>query len=497
MQQLSGLDASFLTMETSTTFGHVGGVSIFEPDRSGRTIEFEHVRQLIAERLPLLPPYTKRLVEVPLGLDRPYWIEDPDFDLDFHVREIGLPPPGTREQLADQVARIHSRPLDRSRPLWEMYFIDGLEGGAVALYTKTHHAAIDGVSGTELMTVMLDTSPEGSDLEIPTEARKVEMPPTPMQLLSRSVSSAMVSPRRAMRMQRNLARAGMVLARQQGAPWAGTAREAISRVPVVNSLPIVRDMVAVEPGRRDQMLSRPGLPAPRTSFNRQITPHRRWAFASVPFDDVKVIKTRFGTTVNDVVMAVSAGALRRWLMDRQELPTTPLLAMTPVSVRTEGEKGTYGNRVSGMVAVLPTTEADPRRRLELAHEAMKIAKEQHAALPADVLTDITQFSPPGLTALGARLASRTRIADLANPPFNVTISNVPGPQHPLYCAGAKQTALHPVSIVTDGLGLNISLVSYDGRIHFGIVACRELVPDLWDLMDYHADALAELRKVAD
>jgi WS/DGAT/MGAT family acyltransferase len=268
-------------------------------------------------------------------------------------------------------------------------------------------------------------------------------------------------------------------------------------MPFVSDLPFIRDAVAVEPTHRERMLSRPGLPAPRTSFNRQITPHRRFAFASMPFDDVKVVKARFDTTVNDVVMAVSAGALRRWLLDRQELPTTPLLAMTPVSVRTDAEKGSYGNRVSGMIAALPTTEPDPVRRLELAHEAMRIAKEQHAALPADVLTDITQFSPPGLTALGARRASRVGVADLANPPFNVTISNVPGPQHPLYCAGFRQAALHPVSIVTDGLGLNISLVSYGGRIHFGLIACRELIPDLWALMDHHADALAELRKAAE
>ena len=220
MQQLSGLDASFLSMETATTFGHVGGVTIFEPDASGHNIEFEQVRHLIAERLPLLPPYTKRLVEVPFGLDRPWWIEDPDFDLEFHVREIALPAPGNREQLAEQVARIHSRPLDRARPLWEMYFIEGLEGGAVALYTKTHHAAIDGVSGTELMTVMLDTSPKGSDIEVPSTPRQGETPPTPFELLGRSLSSAVVSPRRAMRMQRNLARAGMALAASRAARGA-------------------------------------------------------------------------------------------------------------------------------------------------------------------------------------------------------------------------------------------------------------------------------------
>jgi WS/DGAT/MGAT family acyltransferase len=258
----------------------------------------------------------------------------------------------------------------------------------------------------------------------------------------------------------------------------------------------VRDRVGSQPDA-DGMLSRPGLPAPRTSFNRPITAHRRWAYASLPFDDVKAIKSHFGITINDVVMAICAGALRQWLQERQELPTTPLLAMTPVSVRNETNANTLGNQVSGMIAVLPTHEPDPRRRLELAHEAMRAAKEQHAALPANVLADFSQFTPPGLVALAARLSSRLRIADFANPPFNVTISNVPGPQHPLYFGGVRQLALHPVSIVTDGLGLNITVVSYDGGLHFGIVACRELVPDLWGLMDHHADALAELRKLVD
>jgi WS/DGAT/MGAT family acyltransferase len=497
VQQLSGLDASFLTMETATTFGHVGGVSIFGAEGDGPPLRFEDVQRLIAERLHLLPPYRRRLVEVPLGLDRPYWIEDPDFDLDFHVREIGLPPPGNREQLADQVARIHGRPLDRTRPLWELYVIEGLAGGEVAMYTKTHHAAIDGVSGTELMSVMLDTTPEGTPIEPEATPPQGERVPTPFELLARSVGGAMVSPRRAMRIQRRMGRVGLMMARQQAGPWSRTGLETLGRVPVVGSLPIVRDFVGRRHDPDDGMLSRPGLPAPRTSFNRPVTAHRRWAFASLSFDDVKAIKTRFGYTVNDVVMAICAGALRRWLIERNELPTTPLLAMTPVSVRTDKSANTFGNQVSGMIAMLPTHEPDPRRRLELAHEAMRAAKEQHAALPANVLADFSQFTPPGLSALAARLSSRMRIADFANPPFNVTISNVPGPQHALYSGGARQRALYPVSIVTDGLGLNISLVSYDGGLHFGIVACRELVPGLWDLMDHHADSLAELRKLVD
>lgn len=496
MQQLSGLDASFLSMETGTTFGHVGGVSVIDPRPDGTSVRFADVRALIESRLHLLPPYTRRLVEVPLGLDRPWWIEDPAFDLDFHVREIGLPPPGNRQQLGEQIARIHARPLDRSRPLWEMYFVEGLEGGSVALYTKTHHAAIDGVSGTELMSVMLDSSPEGREVD-PAGPRHTEPVPTSYTLLGHAWSSAASSPRRMLRMQRNLMRASWVMARGQRGSWGRTVREAVERVPFLSDLPGLRNVLnQPAPDGADEMLSRPSLTAPRTSFNRPITPHRTWAYASLPLHDVKAVKTHFGVTVNDVVMAMCAGALRRWLLDHQELPTSPLLAMTPVSVRTEAHADTYGNQVSGMIAALPTNEPDPVRRLELAHEAMRIAKDQHAALPAELLTDITLFSPPGLTALGARVASRVRIADLANPPFNVTISNVPGPQQPLYCAGARQTALYPVSIVTDGLGLNISVVSYDGGMHFGLIACRELVPDLWNLMDHHTEALSELRRLA-
>jgi WS/DGAT/MGAT family acyltransferase len=496
MLQLSGLDAGFLSMETPTTFGHVGGVSIFDPsDRPGGELTLEDVQRLIAERIHLLPPYRRRLVAVPFGIDRPYWIEDPDFDLDFHVRAIGLPSPGNREQLAEQVARIHARPLDRTRPLWELYLISGLEDGTVAMYTKTHHAAIDGVSGTELMSVMLDTTPGGQPIEPPSGPRRVEPVPSSLELLGRSLATAITSPRRALRMQRRMLRAGAVMTRQQGGPLALTAQEALGRVPVLADLPFVRDALGTP--RDAPVLGRPSLTGPRVSFNRPITPHRRWAYTTVPFADVRAIKQRYGVTVNDVMMAVSAGALRRFLADRHELPTTPLLAMTPVSVRTEETAGTYGNQVAGMIAVLPTHEADPLRRLELAHEAMKIAKEQYKALPAGMMADITQFTPPALAALASRLYSRMRIADLANPPFNVVISNVPGPQHPLYAAGARQIGLYPASIVMDGLGLNISLVSYDGGIHFGLLACRELVPDLWDLMDLHVDALAELRKLAD
>ena len=292
----------------------------------------------------------------------------------------------------------------------------------------------------------------------------------------------------------------MTMARQQGGSWVNTSQEALSRVPPLNTLPFVRDLVAPRRRAEEEVLSRPNLSAPRTSFNRPITAHRRVAFGSVPFGDIKVVKSRFGMTVNDVVMAVCAGGLRQWLTDHHELPTSPLLAMTPVSIRADDRGGAgdqvAGNQVSGMIAALPTNEADPRRRLQLAHEAMKIAKEQHKAMPANLLADLANFSPPGLAALAARTLSRFRVADLTNPPYNVTISNVPGPQQPLYLAGHKQTAMYPVSIVTDGLGLNITVVSYDGQLHFGLIACRELVPDLWALMDHLVTSVAELRALA-
>ncbi len=304
MQQLTGLDTSFLNLETPTTYGHVSGLAIFDPSSAPVPATFEDVKRLIEERIHLLPPYRRRLVEVPFGLDHPYWIEDPDFDLDFHVRHMGLPPPGDSRQLAEQVSRIVARPLDRSRPLWELYVIEGLEGGHVAQLTKIHHCAIDGVSGAELLTTLLDLTPEPRKVEPPRRAWRPEPEPTQVEMLARGLWGVIGTPRKAIRLGRQALRHLPALSRSLGFGEL-PGESLLNRCPDADRRPCS---------------PRPTTPAPRTSFNDRITPHRRFAFGSLSLDDVKEIKKQFGVTVNDVVMALCAGALRRYLKDLGELP---------------------------------------------------------------------------------------------------------------------------------------------------------------------------------
>jgi WS/DGAT/MGAT family acyltransferase len=480
VQQLTGLDTSFLNLETPTTYGHVSGLAIFDPSTASVPATVEDVKRLIQERIHLLPPYRRRLVEVPFGLDHPYWIEDPDFDLDFHVRHMGLPPPGDRRQLAEQVARIVARPLDRSRPLWELYVIEGLEGGLVAQLTKIHHCAIDGVSGAELLTTLLDLTPEPRKVEPPRRAWRPEPKPTELEMWLRGVWAVAGTPRKGFRLVRKSIRHLPALSRSLGfGPLPGES---------------LLDRVL---GRKpDPMLSQEPVATPHTVFNGRITPHRRFAYGSLSLDEVKEIKKLRGVTVNDVVMALCAGALRRYLELRRELPAEPLVAMVPVSVRTEAQKGSFGNQVSSMTASLHTHVADPLQRLDRIHESMRIAKEQHQALPATLLQDFAQFAPPAVAARAARVVARAAVANWMEVPFNVVISNVPGPQFPLYGFGARLVANYPVSAINDGIGLNITVQSYDGSLDFGVIGCRELVPDVWDLIDYLRDALGELREAA-
>jgi WS/DGAT/MGAT family acyltransferase len=449
----------------------------------------DSVKRVISERLHEIPPYRRRLMTVPLGLDRPYWIEDDAFDLDFHVRHIAVPAPGDRYQLADLVARLHSRPLDRAKPLWELYVIEGLDTGLVAQYTKIHHACIDGVTGTEILTTLLDVEPEGRPPKPEVVPWSPDRVPSSLEMLGRGVAAVTTQPRAQMRFQRRMARAAMHNSRRQMGPALTNLQEALKRTPGIG-------MFIPDVEEDEEFLSRPAAIAPRLSFNRSITAHRRFAFGSVPLDDVKEIKDRYGYTVNDVVMAVCAGGLRTWLVERHELPTDPTLAMVPVSIRSADSPGGAGNQISAMIAALPTNEADPLVRLRLAHDAMRIAKEEHAALPANLLQDFGRFAPPAVAARVARLVARTRLADVTNPSFNVVISNIPGPQFPLYSGGTRQVASYPIPVINDGVGLNITLMSYNGELHFGMVACREAVGELWGLMNAIDQALRELLKAA-
>ena len=484
MEQLSGLDASFLNMETPTVHGHVGFLAVL--DAAERPISFESLKALVAERLDELDPFRRRLVAVPLGIDLPYWIEDADFDLEFHVRHIAVPPPGDDAQLANLVARLHSFPLDRTRPLWELYLVQGLEGDKVALYAKIHHACVDGVTGTEVLTTLLDAEAAGR----PTKAQPVpwspDRVPNAVEMLGRGLAALATQPRLQGRLQRRMLSVGWQSGRRQVAPTLATVQEAMRRTPGVSGL-------VPEPRTADDgILSRPAIAAPRLSFNCSISAHRRFAYGSISLDDIKEIKARHGVTVNDVIMAIAAGALRTWLNERHELPTDPVLAMVPVSVRTEAESSAPGNRISAMIAPLPTNETRPLDRLQLAHKAMELAKTEHAALPADMLQDFGRFAPPAVAARVARLIARTKLADTANPPFNVVISNIPGPQHPLFCDGSRLVASYPLPVITDGAALNITLSSYDGSIDFGLLSCRDAVDDLWPLMHSIEAATEEL-----
>ncbi len=472
MQQLTGLDAAFLAMETASVFGHVGSVCVIDPSTSPEDFTLERLSSLIERRLHLIPPFRRRLVEVPLGLDQPYWIEDPDFDIEYHVRELALPAPGDDRQLADQAARLHARALDRRRPLWELYLIHGLSDGRKAIYTKVHHAAIDGVSGNDILAAVLDLTAQGRE-EQAAPAWAGDREPGNVEMLARSVVSLSGHPVRAARMSYDLVRS-----------LPGLATGPALRLPGVDKV-LRRDSGSA-------LLGSPGLRAPATPFNKSVSPHRRWSFVSLPFADVKAVKDAHGCTVNDVVMALSSGALRRWLLDHDALPEAPLVAGVPVSVRTESQQGTGGNRVSSMLAPIPTNLADPLARLQACHESMRAAKEQHGALPADMLADVAQFAMPALAGQAARLAARLRLVERVSP-FNLIISNVPGPNIDLFYAGARLMAYYPLSAIADGQGLNITVMSYGGKLHFGLIADRDLVPDLDRMAQYLADELADLR----
>ena len=473
MKQLSGLDAAFLALETATSTGHVGGVCVLDPSDAPRPLDLATLTELFAQRLDLVPVMRRKLLEVPLGLDQPYWIDDPDFDLEYHIRELALPQPGSDAQLTEQIARLHARPLDRARPLWELYLITGLAGGRIAVYTKIHHAAVDGVSGSELLTVLLDLSRDGRELP-PTAGFRPEGPPNRVALGVRAAVRLIWRPVETVKVTTGVINAVPTLA------------------PAISS--VVGRLFGLNRGDGD-IIRTPIGPAPATPFNKPITPHRRIAFRSVDLAEVKAVKKAFGVSVNDVVMAMCAGALRRWLREHDALPDAPLVSMIPVSVRDRAGKGALGNRVSAMLAMLPTHLDDPEHRLTMVHEATKLAKAQQATIPQGLVDDISDFAPPALTARAARVVFATGVLHRL-PPFNVCISNVPGPNIPVYLGGAKLLAQYPVSVVTDGQGLNITLIGYLGQLHFGLIACRELVPDIDALAGYLVDELELLGKLA-
>jgi diacylglycerol O-acyltransferase len=480
LRQLTALDQQFLALEDTRHVGHVGALAVLDPSTApGGRVTCADLQHLIAERLPLVPPFRWRLAEVPFDLDYDYWIDDAEFDLDFHVREIALPPGGGDRELAEQVARIFARPLDRSRPLWELYLIHGLPDGRVAVMTKIHHAVIDGMSGNEIQGALLDLSPEGREPPPPlTEA--ADSRPGELEMLARGM---MGLPRYPVRLLRSLPR----------------ALPNVEEVPSLGSIPGLKPAGRLAAraqrmiGGSSRIVGRQDLAPPRTSFNGRISSHRRFVFGRLSLDEVKQVKNTYGCTVNDVVVSICAGAVRRWLITHNELPAEPLVAQIPVSVRKESQQGTYGNRILLMTAPLFTDEHDPVRRLQRTHEALAEMKERHKALPAELLQDANQFIPPAVFSRAARLTFSLASSGRGRPAWNLVISNVPGPQFPLYMAGARLEANYPISVITDGMGLNITVMSYCGCLDFGIVADREQMPDVSSVLDSLGEALDELR----
>lgn len=477
MRQLTSLDAQFLNVESSTTVGHVGSLVIVDPATApGGEWTLETVREVIEPRLHLSPPLRQRLVEVPLGLGRPYWIDDPEFDVEFHLRELALPAPGTREQLGEQVARIHARPLDRRRPLWEGYVITGLQDGKAAYYSKVHHAAIDGVSGEEILEMLMDVTPEPREVEAE-EAYLPRRVPSRLDLVRRGLTSAALNP---VEVLRTVPRSLSYLDELPGA----------SNFPGAGLISSTAGMVSRAMGGGGHVGHR-ALHAPRTPLNGQITPHRRFSYGSVPLDDVKRVKNHFDMTVNDVVMTLTAAALRRWLLDHDALPSTPLVVAVPVSVRSGDRASEAGNQVSVMTAELPTHLADPAERLAFMRASMHEAKRHFEPVPASILQDLSHVIPTALSGAAAR--ALFKLATVPGVLFNLFVSNIPGPQAPLYIAGGRVEGIYPASAITDMTGgLNITLFSYNGKLDFGLIACREMVPDVWNLIGYLQDAMQEL-----
>jgi WS/DGAT/MGAT family acyltransferase len=460
MKRLTGLDASFLALETPSSHMHVASLGIYDPSTAGGTFSLERLTRIYEGRLHLAPPFRQRLAPVPFGLHHPLWIEDPDFDIHNHVRHTAIPAPGGPDELSNLVSRLVALPLDRSRPLWEIWLIEGLEGGNVALLSKVHHAAIDGASGNELLVALLDLSPEVAEHEADDDWQPDRVP-TDAELLTYAATS---------------------LARQPVRVAKAVARTTTAALEV-------RRM-----GQRSSASVLPPAPfsAPRTSINTALTPRRSYAYTSLDLPTVKAVKHAIGCTVNDVMLGLCGTALHDHLVDRGDELDGPLVAMVPVSVRSDDERDSMGNKVSSMLTSLATDVADPIERLQVIHEVMNEAKGQQQAIGADTLQQWSEFAAPALLGRAARLYSRMRWADAHRPLFNVTISNVPGPGFPLFSAGARLLANYPIGPIFDGGGLNMTVMSYLDQLDFGLLACPDVVDDVWSLADGLHAALDEL-----
>lgn len=461
MQRLGPQDASFLYLETPNVHQHVGGLAVLDPSTApGGKVAYGDLVEVLSSRLHLAPRFRQKVLFPPLAVARPVWVDDADFDPSFHLRRAALPTPGGRRELIDYVQRVISRPLDRTKPLWEAYFIEGMEDGLVAVLTKVHHAMVDGMAAIDLASAVYDFAPQPQILTPPEWHPEPE--PTRAELFEDAIREQMTHPVRAV----------LHLAEQ--------TLNAPSRV--------AHEIGEVMGGLREILGG--GVLAPPGPFNRKVGPNRRFAMADAPVQTFKDIKRALGGTVNDVVLATVAGAMYRLLRQRGE-PTRGrvLRAMVPVSVRTKDERSAMGNRVSSIFVDLPVGPMGAKRRLATIVEATRHLKDSNYAVGAEFLMNIGTWAPPTIHAMAARLAARTRL-------INLVVSNVPGPQIPLYIAGARLLAQYPIMPIAESMGLSVAVTSLSGTMAFGLTADWDTLPDVELLAQAIDDSLTELRKAA-
>ena len=456
--RLTGLDASFLHLEDASSHMHVAGVMLFE----GPPPPYAELLEAFERRLPLVPRYRQRLAFVPLGQGRPKWVDDPHFNLRYHVRSTALAAPGSERQLKDMAGRVFSQQLDRDKPLWEVWLVEGLDDDRFAVLSKTHHALVDGISGVDIMSVLFDTSPEPAAPTDPGDRWLPRPLPSRAQLLAEALRERATIPA-------EIGRSAKALLRGPRRIAAG-----------------VRD-AAVGVGA----MAWAGLnPAPGSPYNKSIGPHRRFTWVRADLGDLKAIKDELGGTVNDVVLSIVAGGLGRHLRRRgRNTHGLELKAMVPVSVRADVERGALGNRVAAMMAPLPVWCQEPVARLDIVSEQLKGLKSGGQAVGAQVLTDLSGFAPPTIMGQASRLMARQRF-------FNLVVTNVPGPQFPLYLLGRRMLDPFPMVPLAKNQALGVALLSYDGHINFGLVGDYDL---MWDLDDFAADleeSMAELATAA-
>ncbi|MEM6967692.1 MAG: wax ester/triacylglycerol synthase family O-acyltransferase, partial [Bacteroidota bacterium] len=452
LQSISGMDATFLYVESPTSPMHVGSVAVIEGD-----LKFETFRKIIQSRIHMIPKLRKRLVYVPLSVDYPYWVDDPNFDIDLHLDHIALPKPGGWNELRNTASSVFSEHLDQNRPLWSFTFVEGLDNvpqvpkGSVAIVSKIHHVAIDGMAGAGMMSLIFDFTPEKQKIPNPRPFKPKPLPNELSMIMKSAVSFA----------ENPLKFPKLITKTLQASIKAGV----VTRV------------------QRSELPTAP-FTAPPTPLNGIISSRRKWNTAILDLQRVKNLKKMAGTTLNDVVLAFCAGALRRYLVEKKKLPLKPLVAMVPISTRTDAEKNDLGNQVSSMLVQLATNIEDPIERLETIHENTIKGKTYQDALGAKTLANMAEAVPFGVANQAARLYSRYQISSFHKPVFNVTITNVPGPNFPLYLNGHKLLSIMGMAPIIDGMGLIITILSYDGLLTISPTSDANSMPDIDDFTRY-------------